>query len=616
MKMYKNNPIRSRLSKMVACFLILQMVLILAAVPSVFSEDTQTLPYIHVFPMEEVVSFGPNGTPGLDCTIKLYSSDSSLKFEGNFVYSPDNPQYGGFPEGLQIDPGDRIELSSGGLMRSVTVTELSVSEVNTQTDTVSGTTNDPSPVHVKVFGEGFENMRFSEITAEGGWIVDFSEATSDYDAYDLTSLDFGVAVQTDEDGDCTAVRWQSEHLPIMYVFPSGKYVGFSNNGTPGLFCTLTLYDSSEAVKFQVSFEYNPNTQYEGIPEGVSIDPGDRFELSSGYLTRDLIVTALNVTEVDIKTDTIVGTSDTSIPVWITVFFDGGQNHRLVPVIDGVWTADFKIAERSNSAYDLTAADQGIAVQSDEDGDCIIVSWWAPNPELVILPDKDFMFGSGWKANSTVNISVYSNGIDFLAYQAEVDSAGYFEKDFSALGVDLQGGKKVTVSDGMTDRECIISSIRVTAIDIEKDLIYGHIEPNAYVQIIIMTDEGSIFFYPIADADGFWIADLSVPYIDDGGYSNPAFDIVSNTQGAVRNYDGHSNATIREWTASNYIVILGDLNNDSKVDTKDVTIILKYLAGKVELTEVQLIAADYNQDGNIDKNDTKLILKQLSKKNQR
>ena len=134
---------------------------------------------------------------------------------------------------------------------------------------------------------------------------------------------------------------------------------------PGLYCTLILYNSANEVKFQVSFEYNPNTQYVGLPVDLSIDPGDRFELSSGYLTRELIVTALNVTEVDIKTDIIVGTSDTSIPVWITVFFDGGQNNRSAIVIDGVWTADFKIEEGSNSAYDLTAVDQGIAVQSDE-----------------------------------------------------------------------------------------------------------------------------------------------------------------------------------------------------------------------------------------------------------
>lgn len=616
MKMYKNT-IHSRLSKMVASFLMLQMILIFTAVPSVFSEDTQTLPYIHVFPMEEVVAFAPNGTPGLICTIKLYSSDNSWKFEDTFEYSPNNPQYGGFPEGLQIDPGDRIELSSGGLMRSVTVTDLSVSEVNIHTDTVSGTTNDPSPVHVKVFGEELENIRFSEITAEGGWIVDFSEETSEYDAYDLSSLDFGVVVQTDEDGDCTAVRWQSPRLPNMFVFPLEKYVGFSGDGTPDLSCTLTLYDSSDVVKFEdTTFVYIPNVPYEGFPEEVSIDPGDRLELSSGYLTRELIVTALNVTEVDIKNDTIVGTSDSSIPVGITVFFDGGQNNRSAIVIDGVWIADFKIAEGSSDVYDLTATDAGIALQRDEDGDCLMISWRAPNPDLEIHPDTDFMSGLGWKANSTVDISVYANGIDFLSFQAQVDPTGYFEKDFSALGVDLHGGQKVTVSDGMTDRECIISSIRVIAIDIEKDLIYGDIEPNAYVQIIIMTDEGPIFFYPIADADGLWIADLSVPYIDDGGYSNPAFDIVNNTQGAVRNYDGHGNATICEWTASNYSVILGDLNNDSKVDTKDVTIILKYLAGKVELTELQLIAADYNQDGNIDKNDTKMILKKLSQKNQR
>ncbi len=615
MRMNKISPIRSRLSKMVACLLILQMTLIFAAVPSAFSEDTPTLPYIHVFPMEEVVAFAPNGTPDLDCTIKVYGSDSSLKFEGNFMYSPDNPQYEGFPEDLQINPGDRIELSSGELTRSVTVTELNVLEVNIQTDTITGTSNDLSPVHVKIFDEEFENIRFSEII-EGGWTVDFSVATSGYDAYDLTSLDFGVAVQTEEDGDCTAVRWQSDQLPNIHVFPLEKYVGFSGNGTPNLLCTLTLYNRLNEVKFKETFYYNSNTQYVGIPKEVSIDPGDRFELSSGDLTRNLVVTALNVTEVDIKTDTIMGTSDVSTPVWITVFFDGGQNNRLATVIDGVWIADFKLAEGANSAYDLIATDQGTALQSDEDGDCIIISWRAPNPELVIYPDTDFLSGYEWKANSTVNISVYTNGIDFLAFQALVDSTGYFEKNFSALGVDLQGGQKVLVSDSMTDRECIISSIRVIAIDIEKDLIYGYIEPNAYVQVIIMTPEGPIFREPITDADGLWVADFSVPYVDTRDNCNPTFDIVSNTQGAVRNYDGYYNATICEWTASSYTVILGDLNNDSIVDIEDVTIIQKYLAGKLELTELQLIAADYNQDGNIDKNDTKMILKQLSKEHRR
>lgn len=39
-------------------------------------------------------------------------------------------------------------------------------------------------------------------------------------------------------------------------------------------------------------------------------------------------------------------------------------------------------------------------------------------------------------------------------------------------------------------------------------------------------------------------------------------------------------------------------------------ILKYLAGKIELSTAQLAAADFNQDGSVNKKDATLIIKQL------
>lgn len=54
-----------------------------------------------------------------------------------------------------------------------------------------------------------------------------------------------------------------------------------------------------------------------------------------------------------------------------------------------------------------------------------------------------------------------------------------------------------------------------------------------------------------------------------------------------------------------------MNGDQTVNLDDAKMILKYLAGKLELSTDQLAAADFNQDGQVDKSDATLIIKQVS-----
>ena len=55
------------------------------------------------------------------------------------------------------------------------------------------------------------------------------------------------------------------------------------------------------------------------------------------------------------------------------------------------------------------------------------------------------------------------------------------------------------------------------------------------------------------------------------------------------------------------VILGDCNFDGFVDIMDVTKIQKYLAGRIDLNNRELLAADFNKDGVVDNQDSSDII---------
>lgn len=56
---------------------------------------------------------------------------------------------------------------------------------------------------------------------------------------------------------------------------------------------------------------------------------------------------------------------------------------------------------------------------------------------------------------------------------------------------------------------------------------------------------------------------------------------------------------------------GDVNEDSSVNTRDISVVQKYLAGEVDFSEAQKTAGDVNGDGNVTMKDIALIQKYIS-----
>jgi hypothetical protein len=559
--------------------------------------EGEVLPHIHAWPLEDIVNFSSDGTDGMDCTIELYDSLENLKYSGSFTYDSGNSWIDVIPGDIDVAVGDRAVLSGAGLTRDMIVSDIAVTLVDVSANTVSGTTSSLYPIYATVFVEGGPYGADGFIS-DGAWDATFS-ATE----YVLKPGDNGLVSQIEPDGDNTSVRWIAPNIATMMVFPYENTMNFSGDGTFEGIYTITLIGSG--IEFTGTFNY-PSGEWFIFPESVSIDPGDRITVEFDGLFRELIIPNLVVDLVDIRNEKISGSSNQASPVFVTIFFDGGQVSRTCEVIDGSFTADFSVPQGSEGTYDITPEDSGIVSQSDADGDMCLVSFWAPNPELDAFTDSDILQGFGWMPTSSIEIRVYSSETAYVTYNSATNAEGFFEVDFGSLGLDLHGGLKLTVTDGMTDRVFIISGIRFISADIENDLVLGYVEPGSYVQVII-GDEFPIFREPVPDSEGYFTADYSEPSLEDEN----TFDIISGTSGALRTYDGNRNATLVMWSVLKQI-IPGDVDDSGIVDRLDANMILKYLAGRLSLDDRELLAADYNLDGIVDKTDATLILKSLSK----
>lgn len=582
------------------CLMVLSFLTLIFLSPfrTVLAEG-EILPHIHAWPLEDIVNFSFDGTDGMYCTIELYDAGDTLKHSGSFTYDSGSSWIDVIPEGIDVAVGDRVVLSAAGQTRDTIVTDIAVTLVSASANTVSGTATSENFIYATVFVDGGPYGAEGIIT-NGTWSAAFSESE-----HLLQPGDNGLVSQIDPEGDNTSVRWIVPKIAEMMVFPYEKMMNFSDDGTSDGIYTIKVIGSA-GIKYENTFNYPSNVWLE-FPESLTLDPGDRITVEFEGLFRELIIPDLNVNLVDVRNDIILGSSNLASPVLTTIFFDGGQVGRTSEVIDGSFAADFSVPQGSEGTYDITSQDHGTVMQVDVDGDMCMVSFWAPNPALEAYPDSDILQGYGWMPNSSIELRVYTSETRFKTYSAAANADGFFEVDFGELRIDLSGGLKLMVSDGMTDRTFIISGLRFISADIENDLVMGYIEPGGYVQVIIDGDEFPIFREPVPDSEGYFTADFSEPYPGDEN----TFDIISGTSGALRSYDGNNNATLVMWSAVVQI-LPGDVDGNGVVDRLDANMILKYLAGRLALDELELLAADYNQDGLVDKTDSTLILKSLGK----
>jgi len=402
---------------------------------------------------------------------------------------------------FDLQAGDIVTLSDGNTTKTHAVANLSVSEVDHVANTVSGTADPGSEVMV------YYNGNTQEYTTDtnGTWLADLSGLE------DIVPGSGGNVSQEDGDGDKTRLMW---YVPHYYLLASPKGDCVHGREWPlGNEVDLTIDDPSngQGVDYSETGVVEP-TDWDPSINQVEFCFGEEFDLRPGHIvqisdtsvTRTHTVQELTVTAVNIETDTISGTAAPESEVH--VFFES-VDERIIADSDGNWSIDL------SEQIDITLDTGGMVEREEDEWSATWVYWEAPKILFEVETEEDRIRGIGWPlgAEATLSIDDPSNGtgVDYTETKEVVEAP--WDSDDTVLVFDLQAifdlkpGQIITLSDGTTTKSHTISSLAVTRVDLEADLVEGTATPNAEVKIELGPGRKII-----ANENGEWTADFSTP----------------------------------------------------------------------------------------------------------
>ncbi len=459
----------------------------------------------------------PNPRFGVDPTIDHVmgwewpaNTTVSVYVDAGYVGSTGTDDWGNFNFNSLVDvtEGSVVMVTDGILEKTTIVTALTLTDVNPETDTISGTAAPGSYVHVWVHGMNPAH-RLAAVDGEGNWVADFSVAFGEDITRDLVPGDSGNANQEDADADQTVIHWNLTR-PNFGVDPDTDEL-FGADWARGSSVTISIDDpgTPEEPDFQTTADTDPGWGNFGVWLGdqYDIQPGFNITVTDGDKTALHTVAALTITSVDPDADTVSGTGP--VGEWLSVYPWDSPTSRQVQVDgEGNWLADFSVAGDGEQVVDIVPGAMGEADWNDAENDFTRVIWSVPNPTFAVEYDQDEIFGGDWERNAQISITIddASNGVgvDFET-SATSDDWGSFDSWFGGE-FDVDVGDTVTVSDGVRQKDHLVLHVDTTGADADLDLVWGWADPGAEVRVAVYDYDVSKTV--TADGGGYWYADFA------------------------------------------------------------------------------------------------------------
>lgn len=240
-------------------------------------------------------------------------------------------------------------------------------------------------------------------------------------------------------------------------------------------------------------------------------------------------------------------------------------------------------------------------------------------------------------NSSVKIVIVNNRVD-LSSDISVNE----DKEIQNVDLLSFGSYKFAItSDNLTlttDYD-VLSSIKTSSdYDIINDVVSGkytyvisYITPEVVkVEVAVPEDSETIKGVSMSEENQFIVIDVSpsgitaeefLACVDSEGKVGEVERYITNADGEAVDVVGTGtvlivtdvNTSTGEVSVKEYtVVVLGDVNGDSKSNSGDLVIITNYYMGELELEDIYLQAADINQDNNINSGDlVKIVNKFIS-----
>ena len=296
--------------------------------------------------------------------------------------------------GLDLVPGLFVTASDGETTKILELAPIAVTDVDADTDTLSGTA--PSLAWVDAWIDGREMPTGTRVQADilGNWSVFIGGGG-------ILPNDAGGASITDEDGDWTDT--------ILSLAPPSIAVDSRNDSVEGW---------GFVPDATVTFTFDGTLHWDGVADrygnlrsesgvGFDIMAGQVCTAADGSATKTLDVADVRVTAVNIGADTISGTAsaDTTVIVYASTSENPGMNARETKSDgSGAWTVDY-------SPFDITALCSGRAFDRDADGDNNVDFWQADSEPPVTGHDAV----ANYVGTATITLDPDDGGGSGVAY---------------------------------------------------------------------------------------------------------------------------------------------------------------------------------------------------------
>lgn len=412
---------------------------------------------------------------------------------GLLTYTQNSGSYGDvyfYMDSDTIVPGTATSMSGGGYLKEHEIIDLTITDINTTNETISGTGLGSSSVWVQV---QWNSPNDFPTAADGTWMADLSAT------YDLEPGISGSVKQEDGDGDATEFDWRIP-APQFVAYPEEGYISGENwpNNTEIFYLISHGEDLSGSIKsdYYGQFYLDVSSTYltAGAEVTLSADAyGKHYE--EYHEVRDLVIS-----DVDEAANILYGTCGLGD---LEVYAEdlSWNDETLYPIPSGNnWEAHF-------TGVDIGQGTDGYVRQTDGGGNATQIYFYFPNPNLTVMLDSYTIEGNEWEPYSLVTLS-----IDGSTWKNIADEDG--EVDFEVYPFALHAGQEVTMSDGTSTEMHVIRKIAITSLDMDNDIVSGTAnEGKVYLSRCKMEMDGWWCSGSQFDVDSSetWSADLSSGY---------------------------------------------------------------------------------------------------------
>jgi hypothetical protein len=311
-------------------------------------------------------------------------------------------------------------------------------------------------------------------------------------------------------GFVTTWHQPGEQLPLLWnlmiAHPDENWV--EGMGSPeGTVVSLLIRDSEGNRRFIGTAEafrpeWDPNITTVRFFDVGDLKAGDHLWMSDGMVVRELVITNLQITEIDLAEKTVSGIATSGGEVIIEYFPEEAEPGMFSVFADqdGFWTA---VVE------DMTFGLPMLASEPDVDGDLSRVTIHT-NAQIIASEAGNWFWTNGFNPGM-LDLFIYESadeGAGLLwSDQRGADEGGFVLVDDH--GLDLVPGNYIVVSDGVAEKGLVLQPVSVTMFDTEYEFMAGFAPPGSEVWAAAGPQEWQERINVKADAvTGAWWAEFA------------------------------------------------------------------------------------------------------------